>query len=729
MKLVFFKSSEMNQGKKIEAEHKDTINKIKNNPKIKDSQAEEEIADDHIEEAKKKGYSYYSRLIASENLEDYKGIDGKIIKYFKENKNIKDETGIHKLAEELKINTHKLEEKIYAILKKIIGDKVSKSDNIQLGFFKSSLECMCGKKFPSKIAMQEHMKKLSHKEYMLNPEQEKATHHENKLGAGAKKRKKLHGKEKVGVVLHEFKHGKLHSGSGDIVKDRKQAVAIAMSEAGLSKKKIKKSSQPQITFFKNITGQTKASHKYIRKEGDQYIYNESEDKENKQEKPKAIGHLKLHPDGFYYDAERKITSDPEKAKQFVDKAGDKSVSSGKLKPEVGHTIRVKGTSKGLGKGIIATITEVNDKEGTVRIKDESGKYYRVKINDLEMTKSKEWNIDYDLLKADKFNFVFNLIKNLQGSTRPGHKWLRRTKRGDKYLYTYQDVEQKQKFESRRDYPTNMNFKNITIDQIEKLQRSKKLRNQFIKENQPLVIGTTTKILNKFSDILLLTRKDASQGGNVKFIEAIKGFDTAKSKAELEKRKKTDLNKVKIKYNKLQQSKANADKKKEEIKKINDKYNSINPAGSFLNYVQTSIARDLFQRITQEIQHELSTKAESLESTLEDKEGHEKELKEDITYGEVQKDAERKKQQEEDIQKYRSILNQIKNEEKLPPKTKKMIDLIIGGKVASQVDIAKKLGISKPAVTKKMDGLRKLAERRIVKSTELSGFLSWLKTFG
>ena len=46
-----------------------------------------------------------------------------------------------------------------------------------------------------------------------------------------------HGQEKVKMVMHEFKHGALHSGSGKVVKNRKQAVAIAMSEAGLSRKK------------------------------------------------------------------------------------------------------------------------------------------------------------------------------------------------------------------------------------------------------------------------------------------------------------------------------------------------------------------------------------------------------------------------------------------------------------------------------------------------------------
>lgn len=51
--------------------------------------------------------------------------------------------------------------------------------------------------------------------------------------------KKSKGAKKVAKVMREYKGGKLKSSSGKKVTSRKQAVAIALSEAGMSKKKKK----------------------------------------------------------------------------------------------------------------------------------------------------------------------------------------------------------------------------------------------------------------------------------------------------------------------------------------------------------------------------------------------------------------------------------------------------------------------------------------------------------
>ena len=58
----------------------------------------------------------------------------------------------------------------------------------------------------------------------------------------------MKGMHKVGKVLHEFKEGTLHSGSGQKVTSKKQAVAIALSEARKAGAHIKRRPHGSGTF-------------------------------------------------------------------------------------------------------------------------------------------------------------------------------------------------------------------------------------------------------------------------------------------------------------------------------------------------------------------------------------------------------------------------------------------------------------------------------------------------
>ena len=58
-------------------------------------------------------------------------------------------------------------------------------------------------------------------------------------------------KETVERVMHEFKHGELRSGaSGQKVKNRKQAVAIALSEAGASNQQTPRENEEHLRHTK-----------------------------------------------------------------------------------------------------------------------------------------------------------------------------------------------------------------------------------------------------------------------------------------------------------------------------------------------------------------------------------------------------------------------------------------------------------------------------------------------
>jgi hypothetical protein len=66
-------------------------------------------------------------------------------------------------------------------------------------------------------------------------------------------------KETVERVMHEFKHGELKSGnSGQKVKNRKQAIAIALSEAGESNQQTPKENKEHLrrTKAKERRGET-----------------------------------------------------------------------------------------------------------------------------------------------------------------------------------------------------------------------------------------------------------------------------------------------------------------------------------------------------------------------------------------------------------------------------------------------------------------------------------------
>ena len=80
-------------------------------------------------------------------------------------------------------------------------------------------------------------------------------------------------KEKVHKVMGEFKRKKLHSGSkeGPVVKSREQAVAIALDQAGLSKKRVDESLE---SILEEIVNNLQEQFVYIYENGDYDMMNE-----------------------------------------------------------------------------------------------------------------------------------------------------------------------------------------------------------------------------------------------------------------------------------------------------------------------------------------------------------------------------------------------------------------------------------------------------------------------
>ncbi len=93
-------------------------------------------------------------------------------------------------------------------------------------------------KMSSKEARSAIASKLKDKTLSLAEQRRLKEQYTNTYAKGGAVTKKQ--QAKIGTVMGEYKEGKLHSGAGKkapIVKSQKQAVAIALSEAGVAKKK------------------------------------------------------------------------------------------------------------------------------------------------------------------------------------------------------------------------------------------------------------------------------------------------------------------------------------------------------------------------------------------------------------------------------------------------------------------------------------------------------------
>jgi hypothetical protein len=98
--------------------------------------------------------------------------------------------------------------------------------------------------------------KAEPKDLIYRPKPEKPKEIEAKKGGA------ITGPKKVEKVMREFRSGKLKSSSGEKVTNPKQAIAIGLSEAGLSKPKMKEGGQ-----MKESKGMMKKEVSFMKKKG------------------------------------------------------------------------------------------------------------------------------------------------------------------------------------------------------------------------------------------------------------------------------------------------------------------------------------------------------------------------------------------------------------------------------------------------------------------------------
>lgn len=198
--------------------------------------------------------------------------------------------------------------------------------------------------------------------------------HPDKLGEGAKKRKKLKSpQDKFEAVMGEFARGTLRSGSGEVVTDRKQALAIAYSESGLSKA-IKGGKADNLTPA-DLAKKYNLSIDEMRSRLEAGIKVEMEHT-NKRSIAREIAMDHLSESAEYYIELKKMESKMEKAKVVVIKAMNSLKNIVNPPAEYDRKYKLQDRIKWNGLDI-----GIENKKGTYRKgKDPDGKPWKTKMN-------------------------------------------------------------------------------------------------------------------------------------------------------------------------------------------------------------------------------------------------------------------------------------------------------------------------------------------------------------